>query len=207
MWIYWIRILLIGGSIAATVLLIKKRFQKKSFLKWLIIALDVVLVIAISFFPFEQLFLRGNTPENLFTQLNSDQTIINIADGKESCMIVSKSTNLEYSETFYLKTDYGYKTANIIPWKTVGEISFSDGNFQIIQVIGTDDYYLSGNCYQEQDVSIFDNLDSKFFIQKNILAESDTDTLYNFYITAYLKNFSENYMLCINGERLITKKY
>ena len=202
MWIYWVRLLLIAGSIVATVLLVKKKLNKKSFLKWLVVALNVVLVIVITFFPFEQLFLRSDTPERLFAQLNSGQTIINIADGNDSCMIVSRSTNQNYSETFYLKTDHGYKTANIIPWKIVGEISFDSGSFQIIQVVGTNDYYLLGNCYHEQDVSIFDNLDSEFFIQKNVLAESDTKTLYNFYITAYLQNYSENYLLCINGEDL-----
>ena len=207
MWIYWVRLLLIAGSIVITVLLVKKKLRKKHFLKWLVIASNVVLVIAISFFPFEKLFLRGNTPESLFAQLNFGQTIVSVADGKESCMIVSKSKNLEYSQTFYLKTDHGYKTTNIIPWKIVGELSFDDGSFQIIQVIGTEDYYLSGNCYQEQDVSIFDNLDSEFFIQKNVLSESNTDILYNFYITAYLKDYSENYMLSINGEQSIIEKH
>ena len=98
MWIYWVRLLLTAGSIVITVLLVKKKLRKKHFLKWLVIASNVVLVIAISFFPFEKLFLRGNTPESLFAQLNFGQTIVSVADGKESCMIVSKSKNLEYSE-------------------------------------------------------------------------------------------------------------
>ena len=66
MWIYWLRILLIAGVIVATVFLIRKKCKKKPLRKWLIIGACIVLVVAINFVPFEQFFLRADTPEELF---------------------------------------------------------------------------------------------------------------------------------------------
>lgn len=197
MWIYWLRLLLMGGVIVATVFLIRKKCKKKPLRKWLVIGACVVLVVVINFAPFEHLFLRADTPEALFRQTTPYQSVLKVIDGADSCMLISQGSNGSYEETFYLKTERDYQPANLVPWVTAAKSPLSEGSFDIIRVTGTDDYYLSGTPSSEEELTITDSLGSQFQV-----FQSASDGRNYYYIVAYLKGFSESYELYLNGDKV-----
>ena len=197
MWIYWLRILLIAGVIVATVFLIRKKCKKKPLRKWLIIGACIVLVVAINFVPFEQFFLRADTPEELFRQITPYQSVQKVIHGADSCMLIFQGDNQRYESVFYLKTKDGYRTANVVPWVTVAKSSLSEGGFDIIRVTGTNDYYLSGTPSSKEELTVTDNLGSQFQV-----FQSESDGRHYYYVAAYLKGFSENYELYLNENKV-----
>lgn len=84
----------------ATVFLLRKKCKKKPRRKWLFIGACIVLMVAINFVPFEQFFLRADTPEELFWQITPYQSVQKVIDGSDSCMLISQGDNQSYESVF-----------------------------------------------------------------------------------------------------------
>ena len=191
-----IRIIL-GLIIAfAVYFIIKASIQvKKKKLIFISAFLGIVTMIFSSLFPIENAFIHFKTAEQVFSYTQAG-TIEKIIDGKESCLVIYSEDKSTYGQYIIPKTENGYKIPNSFLFKQIQYKFDKNGIFEVFQVTGTQDFYVSGTVHlKERDNTI------NIFNDKNQKIESDIFRLENSdFIYFYLPTYSDEYYLMINGD-------
>lgn len=202
MWIFYLRIFLSIAILVSVVVLFAKKIIYKNQFRIIIIAVAVTIVVCINTFPFEQIFLKANSVEELFTQMVPYGNVENIVYGKDSCMLTTKVNSSSITHYYFLKTEDGYKPLGDKDVICVEQTSPDNGLYQIYNVLETQDYYLTGHYIGQNDIKISDNLGSEFSLLSEDTMESSTFS-YFYFVEAYLNSYSLNYSLIVNGREII----
>ena len=179
----------------------KIRKSQKIVRKRLAVVLTCILgILGVSLtvvFPVENLFIDFESPESVFhyTEIG---TIDKIIDGQDSCMIIySKGKNVT-SYCFIPKTNDGYKIPGYLIAKKVSHKFDKDRLFDVYNVKGTLDYYVSGSSphiSQGDVVELFNGKDEKVDSDIVIIGMSD-------FIYFYVYDFTDKYYLLVNGDKI-----
>ena len=105
------------------------------------IVLLILLVSLTAMFPVENLFLRFDTPEDVF-HYTSTGDIYGRVDGESSSMILYATSPNTISEYIVPKTDTGYVIPTYLSNKTVWNSMDSNGVVQVYWQKGTQDHYV-----------------------------------------------------------------
>lgn len=151
--------------------------------------------------PVDRIFYRADSPEEVFDHISSKR-ILNTIYGDESCMIVSENYTGNACESTYIAHDEkGYMIPRIHTSRKVFSAPPGFPSFDVIQVSGTSDYYLSGmGAYSANELIVTDSLDSPFYIINTADGEEigSEYTIYLYY--AHLDSFDEDYCITIDGQ-------
>lgn len=155
----------------------------------------MILCFVSGLFPVENIFVNFKSPEDVFRYTCSGK-IEDVVYGDNSCMVYYSTGNSSYSYSFVLKSTNGYKIANYFATKKISHKFERNGSFDVYNVLGTDDYYIIGAVNSgESEIDIFDSNNEK--VKIDIKRVKNTSFIYFF-----LKNFTNEYYLLINGEKI-----
>lgn len=179
-----------------------KIVQKKLF-SLLIIVLCLVLISVSGMYPIENLFINFESPESVFKYTNFGE-VEDVLYGKDSCIIIYSNRNSTGGCYIIPKTEKGYKIPNYFATKKVSNKFDRNGNFDIYNVLGTQDYYIVGTILSktsEQDI-----FDSNNQPVKNIVIDMGNTKTKTIIIYSYMENFNNDYYLLINGTKTTIMK-
>lgn len=172
---------------------------RKKLVFLLLVALSLVLISVSAMWPVENLFVNFKSPESVFNYANFG-VVNDILYGKESSMVIHTNQNGIGVHYIIPKTEKGYKIPNYFATKKVSNKFDKNGNFDVYNVLGTQDYYVVGTIRTHaSEQNIIDNQNQPV---KNIsinMGDAETKTVFIF---SYVENFNSNYYLIINGEKI-----
>jgi len=172
------------------------KIVRKKLVSFLMVVLCLILVSVSSMYPVENLFVNFKSPESVFNYANSGE-IDDILYGKESSMVLYTKQNNSGGHYIIPKTEKGYKIPNYFAAKKVASKFDKNGDFDVYNVSGTQDYYLVGitlSNTSEQNI-----VDSRNNSVKNISIDMGDNKTKTVIIYSYIENFSSDYYLIING--------
>ena len=176
-------------------LYIKKKLSKKNMIVVSIILL--ILCIILCFFSVENLFISFNTPEKSFDYCRIGE-IKGVLYGDESSLVYYKTNSGTYSYVFMRRTDKGYKLPEIYDGEIIANRFDTKGKFEVHRVNKTNDCYVIGYTIGFNNSIIKDSNDQ---IISNVICADTTETnAIIFY--SYIDEYSEEYYLLINNERI-----
>ncbi len=179
----------------------KTKIVRKKLVSLLIVVLCLGLISVSGMFPIENLFINFKSPESVFNYTNSGK-VNDVLYGKESCMAIYSNWNSTGGHYIIPKTEKGYKIPSYFATKIVSHKFDKSGLFDVYNVKGTQDYYVFGTVNLKDDgneIDIFDGSDEK--VESNIIRVGHTNFIYFF-----LDDFSNEYYLLINGEKVSISK-
>lgn len=183
---------------AGAVFLIKKsRIGRKKFASFLAVVLFAAAISLSAMFPLENLFVNFESPERVFHYTNSGK-MDEIICGQDSCLVVYTKENSTCGHYIIPRTAKGYKIPNFFAIKKVSHQLDENGLFDVYNVKGTKDYYVFATVHlqEENEIEIFNEMGGK--IESNIVRVENTSFIYFF-----LPDFSGEYCLSINGEKIL----
>lgn len=188
-----------------------KKIRKKGIRFVVSVMLFFISAIVVSYgcTAFINLVTDFKTPQSIF-KFNHTEEIVDVVEGDESCMVVFRKDKNSYGQDYYLKSGDEYKSPYIFPTKKVASSVGKYGSCSIDNVRKTNDYYVIGGAIIEdgKNLTVTGN-DNQVF---QYTAIGDTLVLPNgkkqkdilFYST--LNDFSDDYCLIINGEKISFNK-
>lgn len=172
------------------------KIVRKKLVSLLMVALCLILVSVSGMYPVENLFINFKSPESVFNYTNFGE-VNDILYGKESCMVIYTNQNSSGGHYIIPKTEKGYKIPNYFAAKKVSNKFDKNGNFDVYNVLGTQDYYIVGTILsntREQNI-----VDSQNHPVENIIVDMGNTETKTVVIYSYVKNFNNDYYLIING--------
>lgn len=173
------------------------KIVKKKLVTILTVVLCMILLSVSAMFPVENLFINFKSPESVFNYAKSGK-IDEIIRGQESCMVIYSKGNSTGGHYIIPKTKKGYKVPSCFATKKVSHKFDKIGIFDVYNVNGTQDYYVFGTVHLKDDgneIDIFNGKNEK--VESNIVRVGNTNFIYFF-----LDDFSNEYYLLINGEKV-----
>ncbi len=98
------------------------------------------------------------------------------------------------------KSTKGYKIPSLFSVKKISHKFNKDGNFDVYNVTGTNDYYVVGTIISKESEIIV--VDSKNEQVKNIIAEMGNAGIKTILLFSFVENFTNEYYLLINGTKV-----
>lgn len=191
-------ILLVIVSVCAVWIIKISKCKFKKLFSVMSVVLCIMLVSISSMFPIENLFFSYQSPEKVFNYVKTGQ-IYQIIDGRESSLVIYNSGNSTYGFYIIPKTSDGYKIPNYSTQKIVSHKFNKQGNFDVYNVQGTQDYYVSCTINFtdiSDDILVFNSENEK--IGSKVIKILDTN-----FVFLWIPEFSNGCYLMINGEKIV----
>lgn len=201
---YIVRLLILLIAICIVIVLKKRKKiilrNKKHYFIILFILISTVNII--SFYPIENFFITFNSPERAFGYYAFGE-IQTIVYGEDSCFIVYLNENDIYKELIFPKSRNGYKLPSNILSKNVVKKQEPGKNMKVVHVVGSNDYYISGNTVtKDKNIKIRSSDDSEFNCISVNLETSDYKIVLFYGYTNYFPDNYDDYMIYINDKLL-----
>lgn len=156
---------------------------------------SILFVRILFIFPFENLFYQWNSPESLFHYMNL-RPMEYILEGKNSCMVVYRSSQTGYSDSFLEKRDGKYLIPKNSGVERIASQVIHRGSL-FISKFG-EDYYVSGLTILSPNskTDISDNLSSIFKSRETVQVDGQRTV----HFSAYLADFNYEYSITVGEE-------
>lgn len=190
--------LLLLALIVAALIIGKSNYRNKKKNLICISVLCTVFVFVSGIFPVENFFVNYKSPESVF-KYTKNGTVYDIINGNESALVIYREINGTYSHYIVPKNADGYKIPTAFSERKVLHKIDHNGVFDIYNANDTDDYYVFGAVNfgdNDKEISVYDSNDKK--IECAVTRVESTN-----FIFFFLNDFSDDYYLVINGERLM----
>ena len=190
-------------SLIISFLIIKKIVKAKNKFIRIVFSVLIFLIITAVMSSFsvtmENLICKFDTAESAF-RFNHSEEIVDIVDGKSSCMVIYKKNKNTMSVYYLYKSDTNYKIPHSFSSRTVKSILNTNIGLSVDRVLGTDDYYIHGlTTLSESNNYISNDKGNRF--GKSILA-SNVNNVKTFFVYDYIDNYeTDDYYLIINDEK------
>lgn len=191
-------ILLVIVSVCSVWIIKKSKCKFKKVFSTLTVVFCIILVSISSMFPVENLFLSYQSPEKVFNYVESGQ-IYKIIDGRESSLVIYYTGNSTYGFYIIPKTSDGYKIPNYFTQKKVSHKFDEQGAFDVYNVQGTQDYYVT--CAVNltdisEDILVFNSENEK--TGSKVIKIKNTN-----FVFLWIPEFSNGCYLMINDEKIV----
>lgn len=146
-------------------------------------------------FPTENLFIDFTSPESVSHYISTKE-IERIIYGKKSCMILYTEKYNQGGYSIIPKSEKGYKIPGYFVKRKVSHRFDKTGLFDVLNVVGTKDYYILGNTNPpESDFEVFNGRDER--VKVDIFKNK------NNYFYFYLENFTDECYLMIGKQKIL----
>jgi len=175
----------------------KSKIIKKRRVAILSFVLCLLLCSLTGYLPVENLFISFKTPESVLWYFN-DSKVDDVVHGNDSSMVIlSNKRNSSTGHLIVPRSPKGYKIPSIHSTRRILRKSSYIARFDVYSVIGTDDYYIIGHLFSEEDeVTISDTNGTVRYIADRI------GDIYSVRFFGYIESFTYDYYLLINGEKV-----
>ena len=191
-------ILLVIVSVCSVWIIKKSKCKFKKVFSTLTVVFYIILVSISSMFPVENLFLSYQSPEKVFNYVKSGQ-IYKIIDGRESSLVIYYTGNSTYGFYIIPKTSDGYKIPNYFTQKKVSHKFDEQGAFDVYNVQGTQDYYVTCAVNLSdisEEILVFNSENEK--IGSKVIKIKNTN-----FVFLWIPEFSNGCYLMINDEKIV----
>lgn len=196
-------------SLIISFLIIKKIVKAKN--KFIRIVFSVLIFLVITavmsslFVSSVNFICKFDTAESAF-RFNHSEEIVDIVDGKSSCMVIYKKNKNTMSVYYLYKSDTNYKIPHFFSSRTVKNILNTNIGLSVDRVIQTDDHYIHGLAILNESNDYISNNKNDSF-GKFILV-SNMNNVKTIFIYDYIDNYeTDDYYLIINDEKINIKEY
>jgi len=180
----------------------KSKIIKKKRIVILSLVLCLVLSSASGLIPVENLVINFDSPEDVLWYYQKSK-VDEVLYGNVSSMVIF--TDIWDSSTGYLivpRSPKGYKIPSYFSSRSILRKTNSIADivwFDIISLIGTDDYYIYGHFFSEEDeVTITDSNNTV----RHIADRMRNSDIYSIRFFGYIESFTYDYYLVVNGEKV-----
>ncbi len=196
-------------SLIISFLIIKKIVKAKN--KFIRIVFSVLIFLVITavmsslFVSSVNFICKFDTAESAF-RFNHSEEIVDIVDGKSSCMVIYKKNKNTMSVYYLYKSDANYKIPHSFSSRTVKNILNTNIGLSVDRVIQTGDHYIHGLAILNESNDYISNNKNDSF-GKFILV-SNMNNVKTIFIYDYIDNYeTDDYYLIINDEKINIKEY
>lgn len=159
----------------------------------------MVLSTISGLFPVENLFFSFKSPDKVLNYYQGGK-VEDILNGNDSSMIIYSDRNSVVSHFIVPKSEKGYKIPSLFSVKKISYKFDRDGNFDIYNILGTNDYYVVGSIISEE--SVINIIDSNNKPVKNIIMEMGDTDIKTVLLFSFIENFTSEYYLLINDKQV-----
>ena len=184
------------ASVIVVLIIRATNIVRKGLVGFLSVALCLIIVSASAVYPVENLFVDFKSPESVFNYTNFGE-VNDIVYGKESCMVIYTDRNSSGGHYIIPRSEKGYKIPSFFASKKVSNKFDKDGNFDVYNVSGTNDYYVVGIILSdtvEPEIIDSENRPVKYITID--MGDTETKTVV---IYSYVENFNNDSYLIIDG--------
>lgn len=192
-----VRIVILIAIVIIAFKLFKNKVCKKTH-KFIVI-FSLSFCVLLSAFPIENCFINFNSAKSI-QQYYASGNYIDSVYGNSSYMVIYSTGSNTTSHFIGKKSTKGYKIPNYLGYKKVYNSFVSNGHITIYKARGTNDYYLLGTIFlQEDEIEIRDsnNLLMKSIVYQNGDTNNNLAVFYGFTNDIY-----DNYSLRVNEKEL-----
>lgn len=181
---------------ALGILLIRKKMKKKFLVSAFSVLWGVLIIFLTSAFPVENAFVTFDSPEEAVRYV-SRGTLDEIIYGEDSCLGFSSIREGESEIAYVKKAENGYKLCGLLSVNKISHVKNDKIILNVYNVRNTSDYYISLNFM------FVGNKEVEFYDSKGELIECEVNPVKaSPYSWVYLNEFSDDYYMVLNGERI-----
>lgn len=177
----------------------KSKIVAKKMVSIFCVVICLMIVSLSAIYPTENFFFTFESPEKVFYYTNCGE-IIDVINGKDSCMVVFSTRSSEIKHYIIPKTENGYKIPNFFRTKKVIHKFGQDGAFDVYNLLTTKDYYIVGTILSVSDEPII--IDSYNQPVKNIMVDLGDSKTKIVKIYSYVENFNNDYYFIVDGTKI-----
>lgn len=184
------------ASVIVVLIIRATNIVRKGLVGFLSVALCLIIVSVSAVYPVENLFVDFKSPESVFNYTNFGE-VNDIVYGKESCMVIYTDRNSSGGHYIIPRSEKGYKIPSFFASKKVSNKFDKEGNFDVYNVSGTNDYYVVGIILSntvEPEIIDSENRPVKYITID--MGDTETKTVV---IYSYVENFNNDSYLIIDG--------
>ena len=180
-------------------LTVKLPIARKKMVVIITLAFCLILGSVSALIPVENLFFSFKSPDSVLQYYQTGK-VDDILYGNDSCLIIySKGSNLG-GHLIVPKSAKGYKIPSLFSVNKVFHKLGRDGNFDVYNVLGTNDYYVVGTMISKD--SAIDMVDSNNESVKTIIIEMENTDTKTVLFYSFVENYTETYYMLINREKV-----
>ncbi len=159
-----------------------------------------VIICSISFLiPVENYVLSFESPRSVLKYYQGG-TVDDVIQGNGSSMVIYSKGSSSGGHFIVPKSTKGYKIPSLFSVKKVLHKFNKDGNFDVYNVSGTNDYYVVGTIItKENEINVVDSNNEQV---RNIIAEIGNADIKTILLFSFVENFTDEYYLLINGTKV-----
>ena len=180
----------------------KSKLMHKYILYSVFTGLSVMLIVVLSFLPFENLFVTFDSPKAAYEYFNLGKSNIElIVEGDNCDFIIDRKNN---SDTYLIvpKTADGWKIGIGLNTKRIIQ-KLSDGIvLYVYQYKNTSDYFITILDTNGGESVVSDEYNTEFFPLKR-----NNDSIGKTFVTyyAHITKFNPQYSITVNGNKILMK--
>lgn len=198
---FWIIRFLIGICVFLCFFCIGKAKRKIRILRASIIT--TVLLLAVIFFPFENCVYTFQTPNAAFAYYYTDALETDlVVEGRDTDLVIGSADD-RYTYLIVPRAEDGWKVGTGANTRLIYHALTDDAAINIFRYCNSDEYYVTvlntnGGPFDVRDVCGSD------FVPLGQDNAGLNCTFYTYF--AYIQDFSENYILFVNGNNVVIPK-
>ena len=181
------------------VIIIKIKFKYKFKGYIFSVILSVILVTAIAFLPFENLFITFDSPESVYNYVNFGKSNIELVVSGKNCDFIIDDKKNSYSYLIVPKCQEGWKIGIGSNTKRIMSKIYNDIVIDVFQYKNTNDYFIVLLNTKGESINLKDSNNSVFYSLKKSNNQIN-ETFITYFINVF--NLDSEYWLSINGERI-----
>lgn len=199
-----VRLLIVLTFLCCSILIIKHSVTSHKFmLKIVLISISFVLLVALNFWPFENLFVTFNSPQSVYEYYSFDKSNIDLVVDGNNCDFVVKQKKDVDKYLIIPKTADGWKIGVGAHTRRIAQKIVNGIVICVYQYRSTDDYFITILDTSGGQTSITDNYNTKFYSLEQQRASLGTFTTYY----GHIANFNALYKITINGDNIVFENY
>lgn len=199
---FLVRIILLLILLLVAILILWKRAALRKKTVMALIFATIGLAMLLRFCPVENVFISFDSPESVFHYMRAGE-IQSVVEGEHSALVVYSKDQSTSSTQVVEKTDGTYKIPVFGVLKSVdsGALDTTAGHYEVLQVSGTEDYYICVSVMMTNPVvSVSDSFSDDVSYTVSEMVGSNTSVVS---IYTYSNEWPDNYYLDINENRIL----
>lgn len=184
----------------STAIIKKSKTSYKHALYFVFTIITALLIFILAFFPFENLFMSFNSPEEAYEYFNfGESNIVLVVEGNYCDFVVDRKNDSTDSHLIIPKTEDGWKIGVGINTKKIAQKHYNGITAIVYQYKNSSDYFITIIDSTEGESMITDDYNTSFYsLERNI--NSINEPLIVYY--AYIPNFNSNYTVTVRGNQI-----
>ncbi len=185
--------------VSSTIIIKKSKITLKRILYVVFTSITVVLITALTFLPFENLFITFNTPKTAYDYYSFGKSNIELVVEGNNCDFVVDRKNNSDTHLIIPKTTDGWKIGIGLNTKRIVQKLSNGISIYVYQYKNTNDYFITVLNTSGEESTVSDEYNTNFYsLKRNDDVRGKTFVTYYAHIPA----FNSQYSLIVNDNEI-----